>query len=682
MRRWKKIVLGLTAAVAVAGCKDVLNPHVTPSGDPSQLVASMAAATDQAIMARSDAQIVLTINNAPEADEPLEQDFLTEIVELFEQKNPNIRIQYSPWQYTPDSFFERLNNRTLTDIIEVDAEQMAPIIEANAAADLTENVKVTPEMRVMNPDVFTVTSKDGRTYGVPTELHTLALFYNRKLFAQSRSTAPGSRQSADKPKGQGAEGDPRAYVEFANLADELTEPALELAQYGRGGAPYAYPPQYQPPQRPRQQDSRGYSNQPPQQSRQQQQQQQYQQYQQQQQEYYRQYYQQYYPQHPQGQPGYQQPGQPPEDARERRVRSRRQREEENESSEGSSSRSGRRSAAAETTSSETLPDDTLTTEAELAMRESRTTASDAVTTVIQTAGLPTDLEQFIRTAVRLTDHKNKIFGFAPVLFASEGGREYAQWCMMAGLDVQKLDGANVEMDIDKSGEVAQFLKDMHHRFDVTPPPNRCFHDNLLTLFAEGNLAMMILPADGETIDALTRRGMSLDDIGISALPRGLDNRDHLTYGRCLVVNSQLDQARRAAAFKWLMFMASPEVKRLRAQFFFRERAMTTPPSVPLYTAAMQAEFYDSVRQYRTLPLWSDYESVIARNLRLQPSFETTRFFESVAEGVRSIVERKDSDPFHAVTLITADFERKYIRGEQPDNMLDRYVHFLMERKEN
>ncbi len=709
--RWQT-ALTLTLALAitaltVSGCKDVISPHVQPEGDPTRLVASMAAATNQALMARAgaDQQIVLTLNNAPEANEPLEQDFITELVELFEKRNPNIRIQYSPWQYTPESFFERLNNRTLTDIVEVDAEQMVPIIEANAAADLTENVKVTPEMRIMNPDVFTVTSKEGRTYGVPVELHTMALFYNRRLFEASKVVVPAETQkSEDKEKGKGAAGEPRDYV-FNDLHPQLDDTPMELAQYAP--APYYYPPGYQAPQRqqqqqqqqqqesPRRSSTRRSSQQDSQQSRQRTQQEQ-------QQEYYRQYYQQYYQQ--QGYPGYQAPGQQQsagqgeqEDARERRMKSRQRRDRDREPEDGerprqddddsdTASRRDRKKTGSEdddekTTSSET-PDDTLTPDAELALQEQKTTATDGITTVIETAGLPRDLEQFIRLAVRLTDHKKEIAGYAPVLYASEGGREYTQWSIMHGLNMQSITGDTVTLDVAKAGEVAQFIKDLHWRFDVTPAPSKCYYDNLMTMFAEGKLAMMMLPAQADVIAELIKRGMPMEDIGVTALPRGMATRDHLTYGKCLVVNSQLDKTRRTAAFKWLMFMASPEVQRLRTQFFFREREMTAGPSVPLYSAQMQKEFYESIRGYRALPLWQDYESVVASNLRLEPSYETDRFYEALAEGLRPIIERKDSDPFHAVTLMASDFERKYIIGEEPDNILDRYVHFLMKKKEN
>ncbi len=687
MIKLPKFAVIAAAAILAVGCKDVVNPHMNPEGDPSRLVASMAAATNQAMLARAGAQqVVLTINNAPEANAPLEQDFLTEIVELFEKRNPGVRIQYSPWQYTPESFFERFNNRTLTDIVEVDASQMVPIIEADAAADLTENVKVTPEMRIMNPDVFTVTSKDGRTYGVPTELHTLALFYNRRMLENSKIVVP--QKSQDVPKGKGASGESRNFV-LENLHPALDDMPRELAQYAQ---PQYYPPGYQAPQRSQrgQQEVQSYYNQRPNQNQGRSQQPghaapQQQQQQQQQQQYYQQYYQQYNQQQQyQGQYNQQQQAPPQEDARERRVQSRKNREnsDENSSDESGNRKKKKSSSEDDSKSTDTASDDTLTTEAELALQEQGTTATDAVTTIVKTAGLPQDMEQFIRLAVRLTDHKKGVYGFAPVLYASEGGREFTQWAVEAGLDMQKIDGKQVTLDVDQSGEVAQFLKDLHIRFDVTPPPLKCYYDNLMTMYATDKLAMMIMPADKETIAELIKRGMSLDDIGIAPLPRGIKNRDHLTYGKCLVINSQLDQSRRAAAFKWLMFVASPEVKRLQAQFFFKEREMTAAPAVPLYSPQMQAEHYASIRGFRSLPLWEDYEAIVASHLHPEPSFHTDRFYEALAEGVRPVIERKDSDPFQAVKLMATDFDRKFIQQEQPDNIIDRYVHFLMKKEQN
>lgn len=644
-------------------------------------------------------RFVLTLNNAPEADQPLEQDFVTELVELFEKRNPDIRIQYSPWQYTPESFFERVKERTVTDIIEVDAEQMEPIMASNYAADITDNIAQSAEMNTMfNPAVFKVVSKDGRVFGMPTELHTLALFYNRKMLKEVQNRTGKTIASADEPKGYGAE--QLSDEDFILSSDEqaaMEKAVVELAQYYGQQQPYGQPqspyysqqqlqqyygqpqqPQQQPQQQPRRRrgGQQGQSQQQPAQPRQggmsrDEYQQYYNDYYQQQQRYFQQHQRYFDPNNPPEGYGTRQQ----EDARARRIQSRRQ--------DSETSQTRRLVTEDDTaTATSTQPQDTLTTEAERAMARTGTQKSDAVTTVIKTAGLPTDWDQFIRLAVRMTDHKKEIYGFAPVLFSQEGGREFSQWAVLSGLEGQAMEDKEVKLDINskQAGEVAQFVKDLRWRFDVMPPPSKCYYDNLMKMFAEGKLGMMIMPADGNTISQLLKAGMALDDIGVAALPAGPANRLHLTYGKCLVINSQIDPQKRAAAFRWLLFLASPEVQRLREQFYFREKEMTGAPRVPLYSHTMQQEYYESVKNYRSLPLYADYESVVASHLRLEPAVEKARFYEAVASGVFPIVDNENSDAYQAITSVAIDFEKKYLLAKKPDNIFQYYLQFIIPEK--
>jgi ABC-type glycerol-3-phosphate transport system substrate-binding protein len=229
-----------------------------------------------------------------------------------------------------------------------------------------------------------------------------------------------------------------------------------------------------------------------------------------------------------------------------------------------------------------------------------------------------------------------------------------------------------------AAEVAQFVKDLRWRFDVMPPPQKCTYSNLMRMFAEGKLATMMLPADGETIDRLLKLGMNLDDIGIAELPKGPKNRDHLTYGRCLIVNSQLDRDRRAAAFKWILFMADPEVLKLREQFFYREQEYTGEPRVPLYVPERQTRLYEEIKPFRSLPLYMDYEQNIANLLTLGPSFNQNRLYEAIALGVFPIVEKQDSDPVQEVSLVATDFEQKYLRQDtSKENMIKKAVKEML-----
>ena len=686
--RIPKSILPIAIIMLLAtGCKDIISPHVKPEIDADLAVARIASETGAALKAREDAahHIVLTLNNAPEANEPLEQDFITQLVELFEKRNPDIQIQFSPWQYTPESFFERVKNRTLTDIVEIQAEQMTAIIEANCAADLTDEVARSPEIRLMNPQVFTVMSKENRVYGVPTELHTMALFFNRRLLEATKTPPipPKDAKPADtndkKKKGKGSDGGP-----FELTVADLPKPEpIVVAQY-RQQQPYYYPPGYQQQQQRQQnrgeQEIQNYYNVQPQQYR----------------GGYQQQYRGYYQQQPQQQRRYQQQPQsgptlyaPPdeeEDARQRRMRNRRKNGDEFDDIESTSTRRKKKSKSSDEetgdeNSTTTESGDTLTSAGELALQNQETSESDSITTVVKTENLPADWDQFIRLAVRLTDHEKHIYGFAPVLYSREGGREFSQWAVESGLEIEKISGHNVSLDVNSkgAGEVAQFIKDLHWRFDVMPPPDKCFYDNLMHMFAEGKLGMMILPADGNTLALLTKYGMPLDDIGVSVLPKGPANRDHLTFGKALIINTQIDKEKRAAAFKWVTFMASAEVKRLRARFFYREGEQTGVPEVPLYMESMQNETYEAIKQFRSLPRFADYTDSIAPYLKLEPPFKTDRLYESIAEGVRPIIEREDSDPYQAVTTIASEFEKNYLAPKTPDNMLEYYVDSFFQK---
>ncbi|MGI8907987.1 MAG: extracellular solute-binding protein [Candidatus Sumerlaeaceae bacterium] len=687
MNRLAAVATAVLGVTLLFGCKEFLSPHVSPEADADLIVAKTIAAADRssALGAGGHKRTTLTLNNFPEADQPLEQDFVQQLVELFEQRNPDISVQYSPWQYSPDSFIERARNGTLTDVVEVDVSQMPPIIDLNAAADLTENVALSDQIRAMNPEVFRVVSRNGRTYGVPLELHTMALFFNRKIVDRALHPSPPPKEettgtekkSPEKKKGKGADAEPRDFLE--------DEPMV-LAQYYPQQRGYYQPreeedPQQQSSRRGRQEVQDYYNMQPQQPSSRRRGSSQTYQYQQQQQG--SQGYNPYDNQQQDPRYGRQQPTlYAPPDEDDARQRRRRDRDEAPVSAEPGSL--GRRRDEHTTRSRKadaTLNEDVLTSEAEAAsLQTTETKVEEHVTSTIRTEGLPRDWDTFIRFAVKLTDHDTGVYGYAPVLFAKEGGREFCQWAVQAGLQIQTSTSGTVQLEVNTpaAAEVAQFLKDLRWRFDVMPPPEKCTYDGLIRLFAEGKLAMMMLPADAVTIQRLLKLGMSLDDIGIAALPRGPKNGYHLTYGKCLVANSQLDRDRRAAAFKWLLFMADPEILRLREQFFFRQQERTGAPRVPLYVTARQQQLYDETKQFRMLPFYMDYEPELAYRLTLEPAYYRDRLYESLALGIFPVIKTQDSDPVQAAAQLGADFTQQYLSGPKaPENIIKKTIKEML-----
>lgn len=683
----------LVGCLILVGCKARVSPHVTPEGDADLTVAesvSNASPTSSGAYASAgSSKTVLTLNNAPGPTEPLEQDLLQQEVSAFEHDNPNVQIDSSTWEFTPESFYDRAKNHTLTDIVEVSMAQLSPIIDLNYAADITDLVAAAPEMKRVNPEVMKLFTRNGRVYGVPLELHTMALFYNRRLVDEvlhpkpvdtKPKTKSGKKSSPEKSKGKGADALPREYL-------EEQKPELQLAQFFRRRTPSTnYYNRYygQQEQRPAQSE-RG-----------------------------EQAVQEYYNLSPDQQQGgrRQAPTAPgrdgsyydysPRSARPESPSSSQEEATSEQSGEKSSqdnpqsaqpsssqeegsgeiesakpTRKSRRSSSHEESRS-LIDEDVITTGDETTTTPS---AEVSVTTSVRTAGLPQDWDSLIRVAAKLTDHTLGVYGYAPVLFAKEGGREFSQWAVQSGLDIEVPTANSATLDVNTStaAEVAQFLKELHWRFDVTPPIDRCYSDNLMRMFAEGKIAMMALPATRETFQQLVKLGMPLDDIGVAPLPQGPKSRNHLTFGRCLIVNSQLDREHRLAAFKWLMFQMNPDRVRNREQYHFREQDITGIPRVPIFSKSVQRELNDSLKHSRTLPIFLDYEEMIASHLRPEPPFFTDRLYEAIAQGVRPIIEQEDSKPMQAIANVGAEFEAKYLLNAPTRQGVERYLKLLTGR---
>jgi ABC-type glycerol-3-phosphate transport system substrate-binding protein len=202
--------LCLAGLFSLSGCKERFSPHVAPEADAERWVSETLdnpnVQANVALPSGAAGKIAISVNNFPPGDQPLEQDVVAQEIEMFERKNPGVRVDYSTWTFSPESFFERAKNGTLTDIVEVSASQMTPIMDLNYAADITELTQRTAEMAMINPEVLNFMIRQGRLYGVPTELHTMALFYNKRLFDEAINPPPPppeeKKKEPDKKEGE------------------------------------------------------------------------------------------------------------------------------------------------------------------------------------------------------------------------------------------------------------------------------------------------------------------------------------------------------------------------------------------------------------------------------------------------------------------------------------------------
>jgi len=168
---------------------------------------------------------VITINNgAPEDDKPrlAEQELF---IRLCEQKYPNIKVKYSTWQFSPETFIAKMSAGTATDIIGVYATEGAIVIEKGLAADITEFVKNWELYPYINKEILEPFTHKGKIYGVPFGglggAYVMTLFYNKDLF-----TKAGIVDENGEPK------PPQTWEEFVEVAQKLTDRKKGVAGFG------------------------------------------------------------------------------------------------------------------------------------------------------------------------------------------------------------------------------------------------------------------------------------------------------------------------------------------------------------------------------------------------------------------------------------------------------------------
>lgn len=692
-RKVFRIVASLTVgviALALVGCKERISPHVAPEADAEVLVAGLSAARQQVGQPAPKfgsgsvpSKTVLTLNNAPAPNELFELEITQRLVELFEQRNPDVQIEFSTWRFTPESLYERAKTHTLTDVVEVTLDQMQPIMDLSLAADLTSYLGNTPEIQSMNAAVLGLTSREGRLFGVPVELHTMAIFYNRQMLDDVLHPKPksepkkGEKKSTEKKGAKGGDESGR-FEDGEDLARPGATPYV-IAQARRYGSSYY---EYFGTQRntDEQQDD-SYSRRGEQQVEN---------------EYqvtprprfrwpFRAVSPLRTPTRPTPRPSLWRRTAPQEES-DVREEGEPQQLDDIESARPGAVRSAPLGAGQVLSDIESARPGTpsgkpseVTTAPTVREEVTGTVVKEDLTTAVTLTEWAKNWEDFIKLAVKLTDHEKAVYGYAPVLFAEDGGREFIQWAVLAGLDASQLPSAVAlqRLRAQPGTDALQFLRDLRWRYDITPPADKCYGDNVLRMFAQGKVAMVMLPATKESLRRLMRAGMSPDNIGIAPLPAGPAARYHLTFGRCLIVNSQVDHAKRLAAAKWIRFLLDPEVTRLREQYLFREQDLTGVPKVPLFNKQKQEQVYTVLKPYRLLPVFTDYEDAVTTGLVAEPARLREELYEELAKEIRPAVELSNSDVPTIVQNLVKDFESRYLRQAEAEKLsLESYIRLF------
>lgn len=158
------------------------------------------------------AQVTLKVWSIDGADRPGIADTFSK---EFDEANDDIVIEY---RQVP---FDDLVNETLRafatgqapDIVSFDNPDFAMFSSRGAMLDITDRIAASEIIKAENffPGPLNSVTWDGRYYGIPKYTDTIAVFYNKDLFAKAGIAEP-----------------PKTWAEFAEYAEKLTDPASNV----------------------------------------------------------------------------------------------------------------------------------------------------------------------------------------------------------------------------------------------------------------------------------------------------------------------------------------------------------------------------------------------------------------------------------------------------------------------
>ncbi|MDQ6422055.1 ABC transporter substrate-binding protein [Paenibacillus sp. LHD-117] len=169
---------------------------------------------------KSGEQVTVTL--AGWGASPEEQELLSQTLREFEEKYPNIKVKH---EVIADQYMDVIKTRLIggegPDVFYLDAFEAPALMELNVLEPLDGYVTADFDVADFEQPMVDAFKLNGATYGFPKDFSTLAMFYNKKDFAEAGIASP-----------------PTTWEELEAAAAKLTKKEGDkVVRYGFGVAP-------------------------------------------------------------------------------------------------------------------------------------------------------------------------------------------------------------------------------------------------------------------------------------------------------------------------------------------------------------------------------------------------------------------------------------------------------------
>ena len=166
----------------------------------------------------------ITITLAGWQSNPNEEQLLKQVLQTFAKKHPNIKVKY---EVISDQYMDIIKTRLIgdaaPDVFYLDAFEAPLLMKNNVLEPLDDYITPEFDLADFQPNLLSAFRYNGKTYGLPKDFSTLALFYNKSDFQAARITQP-----------------PKIWSELQLYAKKLTKDTNNdgrIDRYGLGISP-------------------------------------------------------------------------------------------------------------------------------------------------------------------------------------------------------------------------------------------------------------------------------------------------------------------------------------------------------------------------------------------------------------------------------------------------------------
>lgn len=120
----------------------------------------------------------------------IQQPGMKELADEFmkENKNINVKVQVIPWDQYWTKLEASANGQTLPDVFWMHGSEADRYMKAGTLLDISDSYK--KEEGNFPDDLVKLYSNDGKNYGIPKDVSTVGLWYNKKIFDDKKIEYP------------------------------------------------------------------------------------------------------------------------------------------------------------------------------------------------------------------------------------------------------------------------------------------------------------------------------------------------------------------------------------------------------------------------------------------------------------------------------------------------------------